>query len=205
MSQGLNILVVAPMESEAKNFKQALSTIEHSNSYKVIQTGVGKVNAAYNTALELYGNVRKSYDLVAVIGYAGASSRLEQGSFVAPCCAKYHDVVVPNSLNTELVEDLVTTYPLQGFDDVIILTGDSFVTKSNVSKINSHLGNFSAALYDMESAAVCQVAENIPVVVLKIVSDNPQKDSNLQSFSEFVETHSNFSQFVHFLESLNKY
>jgi len=60
-------------------------------------------------------------------------------------------------------------------------------------------------LFDMEATAVAQIFYDvsIPVLVMKLISDVPQLDSeNLQSFSEFVETHTDFSQFVFYLESL---
>lgn len=196
----MNILVIAPMRVEADNFIKALKGIEHHNYYKVSCVGVGKVNAASNTALELYGCANsKRYDLVAVIGYAGASSRFKQGDFVIPMAARYHDVSVP----VGIVDELNKVFKLEGSDEVIILTGDSFVTKSNVSFIQSKFGG-SSFLFDMESAAVAQVAgmEDIPVVVLKLVSDIPSNKNNLLTFEEFVENNSNFSQFVHYLEAL---
>lgn len=195
----MNILVVAPMAVEAQNFKHALDSIAHKHQYRVVQSGVGKVNAATEVALELYGNpTRPAYDLIAVIGYAGGSSRLSQGDFVIPSCAKYHDVNCPE----DLVPELTKTYDLQGSDNCVILTGDSFVTTQNIESVQNCNPGCDSIIFDMESAAVCQVAEETPVIVMKLISDIPAVENNLQSFSDFVDTHSNFSQFVHYLESL---
>lgn len=195
----MNILVICPMEVEQTNFKIALSQIEHRHTYRVVHCGIGKVNAAVTTALELYGSPKGfTYDLVAVIGYAGGSSRLKQGELVIPSKACFHDVVGPK----DLIPELLQVYNLQGSDNVAVLTGDSFVTKENVHDIAQHNPGCQAVLYDMESAAVCQVADEIPVLVMKLVSDNPSSTNSLQSFEDFVKTHSNFSQFVHYLEAL---
>ena len=201
MMHKMNILVITPMESERDNFKRALDDIQHRNIYRLACSGLGKANAASITALELFGNTSApQYDLIAVIGYAGGSNRLKQGDFVIPKMARYHDVECPE----DLVPELSKVYELQGNDNVIVLTGDSFVTENNVKQISEKNTTCEAILYDMETAAVCQIADqaDIPVVVLKLVSDNPAKSDNLQSFDEFVKTHSNFSQFVHYLESL---
>lgn len=195
----MRILVVAPMEVEALNFKKALVSIPHSNIYNVVTTGVGKVNAAATTALELWsGPHAGSYDLVAVIGYAGGSLRLKQGDFVIPKVAKYHDVSCP----ADIVPDLSKEYELQGNDNICVLTGDTFVTEDNVSQVSSKNISCESSIFDMEAAAVCQVADDIPVLVMKLISDNPSSKDNLQSFEEFVRTHSNFAQFVYYLESL---
>ena len=197
----MNILVIAPMKVEADNFTRALNGIQHRHHYRVCNSGIGKVNAASNTALELYGNPSaRRYDLIAVIGYAGGSNRLGQGDFVIPRIARYHDVNCP----VDLVPELTKEFELEGSDNVMILTGDSFVTHENVIQINKQNTKCDAVLYDMEATAVCQVAEEaeIPVIVMKLVSDKPASSNNLQSFNEFVETHVNFSQFVHYLEAL---
>ena len=197
----MHILVLAPMKQEYINFNKALAGISHRHHYRVAHTGVGKVNAASVASLELFGNPSApNFDLVAVIGYAGGSARLSQGDFVIPKLAKYHDIECPEDLVPELHQE----FELEGNDNVMVLTGDSFVTSKNVAHIYKKNDSCESAIYDMETAAVCQVASqgDIPVIVLKLVSDKPADTNNLQTFSEFVETHSNFSQFVHYLESL---
>lgn len=197
----MNILVIAPLVSEYKNFRKTLESVPHSNHYHVVQSGVGKANAAATVALELYGNPDVEYDLIAVIGYAGGSSRLKQGDFVIPCSTKYHDANCPS----DIVPELTKEYSLEGSDNYIILTGDSFVTKDNIAEISSHSTDYDAIVFDMESASVCQIAEDsgIPVIVMKLISDIPSQSNNMQSFNEFVKTHSNFIQFLQYLESLN--
>ena len=91
---------------------------------------------------------------------------------------------------------------MEGADPYPILTGDSFITKDNYTKLLK-LYPKTRVLFDMETAAICQVAEEYSdtnVMVLKMVSDLPAQDT---SFVEFVQTHSDFSVFVQYLEALS--
>jgi nucleoside phosphorylase len=61
-----------------------------------------------------------------------------------------------------------------------------------------------SGLFDMEATAVCQVAEmfDLPIVVVKMVSDVPEEGDNEHSYDEFVDSHSDFGVFIDYLESL---
>ena len=57
----------------------------------------------------------------------------------------------------------------------------------------------------MESTAVCQAAElfgDLPVVVVKMVSDVPEEGDNECSYDEFVDSHSDFGAIIDYLENL---
>lgn len=201
----MKILIIAPMLSECNNFRKALdrypiNSKKHlRHEYKVETAGVGKANAAGTAALYAYNPGEWVPDLAVVIGYAAGSSKFKQGDLVIPNKALYHDAHCPAGV----VEDLERIYGLEGMEPVTILTGDSFVDKKLAEELVEKFG--CDVLFDMEATAVAQIFYdvNIPVLVLKLVSDVPQLDSeNLQSFSEFVETHTDFSQFVYYLESL---
>jgi len=199
----MKILIIAPKSSECENFRRALTRYSHSHKlnheYKVETAGFGKANAAGTAALYAYNPDNWVPDLVAVIGYAAGSSKYKQGDFVIPSKALYYDAHCPAGV----VEDLERVYDLQGIEPVTILTGDSFVDKTLAEQLVDRFGG--DVLFDMEATAVAQIFYDvsIPVLVMKLISDVPQLDSeNLQSFSEFVETHTDFSQFVFYLESL---
>ena len=201
----MRILVVTPMQREEENFKNALNkwgTLK--NQYKVILSGVGKVNAASEvsaTLVESFINCTHpsvlSYDIVAVVGYAAGTSKFTQGDILLPDKARYHDCRVPQGFIPELEE----VYTLEGSDDITILTGDSFVDRELSLLLQEKYGK--DIIFDMEATSVCQVCSeyNIPVILLKIISDIPEED-NLQSFEDFVNTHSDFTPFVQFLEYL---
>lgn len=207
----MNILVLCPMHVEKKNFEDALSSYIKSqggkinNTYKVVEVGVGKVEAASNATLEVNGYLSKEYDLVALIGYAGATLNYELGSLVVPSQARYSDAKVPQDLPG--LEHLTKFYDLEGYDNCTILTSDSFVTKDNFAQVITYNSNDSqGALFDMESAAVAQVLQSsvnpTPLMVLKMVSDHPTDTYNSTPFNEFVATHSNFQSMVILLELL---
>ena len=191
------ILVIAPMDSEERNMQAALA-VRHSprNSYTVKRGHVGKVYAAAATALAL---AEAEYDLVAVVGYAAASDAFSTGEVVCPRRARYHDVRVPEGLDG--VDFLTNPYDTAGTDDAQIFTGDAFVGPDEIREIKSRYG-CSRALFDMESTAVCQICANRgkPVIIIKMVSDTPEKGCTADSFERFVAEHTDFGVFVDILE-----
>jgi nucleoside phosphorylase len=56
----------------------------------------------------------------------------------------------------------------------------------------------------MEATAICQAAAlyNLPVVVVKMVSDVPEMGDTEFSYDEFVNAHTDFTAFVEYLEQL---
>ncbi len=195
----MRYLIVAPTEREYRNISEALANRATSNHYTVVRTGVGKALAAASAAQALArGN--GEYDRVAVIGYAAATLGYERGDVVAPRVARYHDCRVPEGFIPELTEP----YPLLGHDDAVVLTGDSFVDGGMISAIKEQFG-LKSGLFDMEATAVCQAAElfgQIPVVVVKMVSDIPEAGDSEFSYDAFVDSHSDFGCFIDYLEAL---
>lgn len=78
-----------------------------------------------------------------------------------------------------------------------------FVDGEMISAVKAQYG-FEAGLFDMESTAVCQAAElfDLPVVVVKMISDVPEEGDTEHSYDEFVDSHSDFGAFVEYLEEL---
>jgi nucleoside phosphorylase len=139
---------------------------------------------------------------VAVIGYAAASDAFSTGDVVAPRAARHHDAHVPEGLDG--VSFLTNPYPLCGTDDAVIYTGDSFVDAPMIKEIKARFSTPSA-LFDMEATAVCQIAaqQGVPAMVLKMVSDTPEKGCDADSFEKFVTEHTDFGKFVEILEATN--
>lgn len=195
-----NILVITPMAAEQENMLQALNNYPNPliNSYTIRRGYVGKVYAAAATALALE---EERYDLVAVIGYAAASKEFSTGDVVCPRAARYHDARVPEGLDG--VSFLTDPYKLEGKDDAVIYTGDSFVGKEMIEEIKERFGT-ERALFDMEATAVCQIAaqRGVPAMVLKMVSDTPEKGCDADSFERFVTEHTDFAAFVEILEGI---
>ncbi len=196
----MRYLVVTPTERECRNMTQALEKCNDlSNTYTVIRTGVGKALAAASTAQALArGN--GEYDRIAVVGYAASTLGRERGEIVAPRIARYHDCRIPGDFVPELTEP----YPLLGHDDAVIWTGDSFVDKEIITEIKERFG-LKSGLFDMEATAVCQASElfgQLPVVVVKMVSDIPEAGDSEFSYDDFVNAHTDFEPFIEYLEQL---
>lgn len=193
-----NILVITPMAAEQENMLAALNAYPNPllNAYTIRRGYVGKVYAAAATALALE---EERFDLVAVVGYAAASKEFSTGDVVCPREARYHDSRVPAGLDG--VSFLTEPYALLGTDEATIYTGDSFVGKEMIEEIKERFAT-PCALFDMEATAVCQIAaqRGVPVLVMKMVSDTPEKGCDADSFEKFVTEHTDFSAFVEILE-----
>lgn len=194
----MKYLIVAPTEREYSNITLSLEGRTLQNSYSVVRTGVGKALAAANTALAI-NRADGEIDRVAIVGYAASTIGRERGDIVAPRVARYHDCRIPGDFVPELTEP----YPLLGHDDAVVWTGDSFVDGEIIAQIKERYG-VKSALFDMESTAVCQAAElfDLPVVVVKMVSDVPEQGDTEHSYDEFVDSHSDFGLFIDYLEQL---
>lgn len=195
-----NILVITPMAAEQENMLQALNNypLPLLNAYTIRRGYVGKVYAAAATALAL---AEEKFDLVAVVGYAAASAAYNTGDIVCPCAARYYDSHVPEGLDG--VDFLTKPYALEGADEATIYTGDSFVGAEMIGEIKSRFGT-DKALFDMEATAVCQIAaqHGVPAMVVKMVSDTPEKGCDADAFERFVCEHTDFTPFVEILEKL---
>lgn len=193
----MKILVIAPMARELENFNSALlsfSSLKHT--YKAVSCDVGKAFAAATVGVELS---KASYDLVAVVGYAGASVNFSQGDILCPSACRYHDADCPE----DIVPELTQVFPLIGKDDCLLLSGDAFITPSKAEQLFLKYGR--NVMFDMEAGAVCQISQlhKTPVAVIKLVSDTlGDGKENIQSYYEFSTTHKDFTPFVKWLETL---
>ncbi len=194
----MKYLIVAPTEREYRNVTYALEGRTTENQYIVARTGVGKALAAANTALAI-ARENCDVDRVAIIGYAASTLGRERGELVAPRMARYHDCRIPG----DFVPELTDPHPLLGHDDAVVWTGDSFVDAEIIVEVKEKYG-LKSGLFDMEATAVCQAAElfDLPVVVIKMVSDVPEEGDNEFSYDEFVNSHSDFTPFIDYLENL---
>ena len=72
----------------------------------------------------------------------------------------------------------------------LICSGDKFISKAEeISEIKSHFPDTIAV--DMESASIAQVCymKNVPVLVVRVISDTPGCDNdNAKQYDNFWET-----------------
>lgn len=194
----MRYLVITPTEREYRNMSAAIEREGLNHHYTVARTGVGKALAAAGAALSIArGN--GEYDRVAVVGYAASALGRQRGDIVAPRVARYYDCRIPG----DFVPELTDPHPLLGHDDAVVWTGDSFVDGDIIRSVKEQWGT-SSALFDMEATAICQAAEmfDLPVVVVKMVSDVPEEGDDEFSYDAFVDSHTDFSVFVDYLENL---
>ena len=141
----------------------------YENNTVVVHSGIGIANAAAATQ-ELISSfeVKNIYNYGAV----GGSSKTNLYDLITPERIYYHDVFTPwykrgqtpgekeyfnNSLNHLKTNNLAS--------------GSSFLTDANEIAVLS--SDFSADIFDMETAAIAQIADknNTPLGVIKCVSD----------------------------------
>ena len=194
----MRYLVITPTEREYRNMCVAIDRQGLKNQYTVARTGVGKALAAAGAALTI-SQGRGVYDRVAVVGYAASTLGRQRGDIVAPRVARYYDCRIPG----DFVPELTDPHPLLGHDDAVVWTGDSFVDGDIIRSVKEQYG-LKSGLFDMEATAICQAAEmfDLPVVVVKMVSDVPEEGDTEHSYDEFVNAHTDFSAFVDYLEDL---
>lgn len=194
----MRYLVITPTEREYRNMSAAVQRDGLKNSYMVARTGVGKALSAAGAALAI-ARANGDIDRVAIVGYAASTIGRQRGDIVAPRVARYYDCRIPG----DFVPELTDPHPLLGHDDAMVLTGDSFVDGDIIRSVKEQMG-VESALFDMEATAICQAAElfDLPVVVIKMVSDVPEEGDNEFSYDAFVDSHTDFSAFVDYLEEL---
>ena len=195
-----NILIVAPTSRENKNIRIAIERKgeQLKNNYTVAYSGIGKAAAAATITRELL-QAEKPYDLVAVIGYAAGSLGFKQGEIVVPSRVQYHDADIPEGFIPEITD----ARKLLGTDDVTVFTGDSFVNATSVAEIKSRFG-VEKAIFDMEIGAIaiaCEMAGNVPVLAVKVISDVPEDGHTEMSYEEFANTWIDFSPILEAVEN----
>ena len=196
-----NILIVAPTSRENKNIRLAIERKgeQLKNHYTVAFSGIGKAAAAATIMRELL-QAEKPYDLVAVIGYAAGSLGFKQGEIVAPKSVQYHDTDIPEGFIPEITDPR----NLLGTDDVVVFTGDSFVNARSVADIKARFG-VEKAIFDMEIGAIaiaCEMAGNVPLLAVKVISDVPEDGHTELSYEDFANSWTDFTPILDKVEEL---
>ena len=197
-----NILIVAPTERENKNIRLAIERKggQLKNRYAVAFSGIGKAAAAATITRYLL-QAEQPYDMVVVIGYAAGTLGFHQGDIVMPNRVQYHDADIPEGFIPEVSD----ARALCGSDDVMVFTGDSFVNAKSVAEIKQRF-SVEKAIFDMEIGAIaiaCEMANNTPVLAVKVISDVPEDGHTELSYDEFANTYLDFTPLLDKIESFN--
>lgn len=224
----MKIGLIGAMEEEVEILKGEMTEVTkvevaHSRFYcgslegfevVLLQSGIGKVNAALGTALLID---RFHPDVVINTGSAGGTDvSLNIGDVVISSGVIYHDadatafgyvpgqvpgmpaVYVPDRRLSELAESAASS-ALEKHQIVKgkIATGDSFMADpKRITKLRTQFPEVKAV--EMEAAAIAQVCFqfNVPFLIVRALSDIAGKKSDI-SFEQFLETAAKHSaQFV---------
>ncbi len=200
----MRVLICAPTSREYRAMRYALDKATNLNhAYDLVEVGIGKAlsSAGLSRTLTLAEAKGVSYDLIAVVGFAASALGRKQGDIVMPSRAIHHDAIIPEGFCPEITDPRM----LRGTDTETVFTGDSFVNADIIREIKVRFG-VECGLFDMEIAAICQVAElygNIPVVAVKYVSDVPEEGHSEKSYDEFADAHSDFTELLERIESVS--
>lgn len=176
----------------------------HGLDVVILQSGIGKVNAAVGTAVLLE---RYQPDAIINTGSAGGFARdMHIGDVVVSDEVRHHDVDVtafgyefgqvpnmPAAFAADaglrlLARQAVKTLDEVGVREGLIATGDSFM--ADPERVNATRARFPSMLaVDMEAAAIAQACHlfGCPFVVIRALSDIPGSGDNHLSFEEFLE------------------
>ena len=196
----MRVLICAPTSREYRAMRYALDRAQNlRNEYDLVEVGIGKALSAagVSRALTL---AEGRYDMLAVVGFAAAALGRQQGDIIMPSSAIHHDAIIPEGFCPEITDPR----KLVGRDAETVFTGDSFVNAEIVRDIKRRFG-VECGLFDMEIAAICQVAElydNIPVFAVKYVSDVPEAGHSEHSYDEFADAHSDFTPLLKRIEEV---
>lgn len=199
----MRVLICAPTSREYRAMRYALDkAVDLRHSYDLKEVGIGKAlsSAGVSRALTLAETDGIKYDMLAVVGFAASALGRKQGDIVMPSRAIHHDAIIPDGFCPEITDPRT----LRGSDAETVFTGDSFVNADIIREVKARFG-VDCGLFDMEIAAICQVAElydNIPVVAVKYVSDVPEEGHSEHSYDEFADAHSDFTPLLKRLEEL---
>lgn len=194
-------MIVAPTERENRNIRLAIERKgDTRHHYTVAFSGIGKAAAAATITRYLL-QAEQPYDLVAVIGYAAGTLGFAQGEVVVPNRVQYHDADIPEGFIPEVSD----ARALRGTDAITVFTGDSFVNARSVVEIKERFG-VDRAIFDMEIGAIaiaCELAGDVPLLAVKVISDVPEDGHTELSYDEFANTYLDFTPLLDRIENFN--
>ena len=211
--------IIAAEDKEMKAIKDIMINVEEINIYDLtfykgilnnkkcllVKCGIGKVNAARTTQILID---KFNIDHIINLGSAGAlNDKLKIGDIVVGEKLIQHDFdlrpfnyergYIPNVGKyipcDEYLLRIASKIELESKSYVgTIASGDIFITESLMGeKINN---KFNALCVEMEGASIAQICylSHIPFLVIRSISDSPNKEANnYKTFDEFLEYSSN--------------
>lgn len=208
----MKIGIIGAIEEEIRKITEIINNLKikkignvkiYTGTFKKIEiflilSGIGKVSASMSTTISI--NLFQP-DFIINSGSAGSlNACLKIGDIIIPKKTCYYDVDLtnfgysrgqipkyPQTFKTnknlrEILKEVAIEFKFK-FLTGLLVTGDSFIRKSNcIKKIKNQFS--SATGVDMESTAIGQVCHNfkIPFIIIKSISD--LSDNNATSHFE---------------------
>lgn len=209
--------IIGAMEIEIETIKKSVKNLTKVNKgirtffvgkiegkdVVIVQSGIGKVNAAVTTA-SLIENYKVDY--IINIGVAGGQNGVKHKDVVISTEVLYHDVEV-TSFGTYVHGQVPGQAPTFFADKMLIdktilvlektnisyklgkiASGDQFViSKNKVKEVNALYDDIYAI--EMEACAIAHTATlyNVPFIVYRSISDVLGDESQNEDFNKFVE------------------
>ncbi|WAA11211.1 5'-methylthioadenosine/S-adenosylhomocysteine nucleosidase [Fervidibacillus albus] len=210
------IAIIGAMEEEIRIIRDQIEnrkteTIAHcqytsgklfGKDVVLLQSGIGKVNAAMSTTI-LMERYKPTY-IINTGSAGGLNSELEIGDIVISTEVRHHDVdvtafgyeygQVPQLPPAFIADEKLFQIALTCANKIdirtekgLIVSGDSFMNDpSRVQRISNHFRDVKAV--EMEAAAIAQVCHQYdkPFVIIRSLSDIAGKQSEI-SFDQFLQ------------------
>lgn len=192
-----HLIIFVPTDVERRLLRESLISMQNllNFSYKIVETGCGKVNAAQYCALE----TQSDCSAVVSCGFCGATSEFGLGDVIIP--SKVIDYSLRSILkelrNTNRIPaPIVPLVSLKSSEGLIMYCGDHWIHSGNLDKVG--IGTEPAA-FDMESFAVAQVAmdQSIPTIVVKMVADIVTEEFPEKRYELFSSSQITFNPIVY--------
>ncbi len=190
----MKIGIIVAMDKELEQLREVVAGGSRRHCIVLQKCGIGKVNAAIGAMrmIETYHP-----DLIVSSGCAGgAADGLHIGQLVAGSTVAYHDVYCGPETAAGQVQGLPARYDAPaaliakaeavGAKTGLIASGDWFV--SSAAEMHAIKQRQPEAIaVDMESAAIAQVCHmnGVPFLSLRIISDLPLSDENIEQYADF--------------------
>lgn len=194
-----HLIIFVPTEVERKLLRQSLISMQNfiNFSYKIVETGCGKVNAAQYCALE----TQSDCSAVVSCGFCGATSEYNLGELVIPSKVidySLHSILKEIHNTKRIPAPMIPLVSLKGNENSVMYCGDHWIHSGNLDRIDMEDG---PAAFDMESFAVAQVAsdQSIPTIVVKMVADIVNDDSPEGQYELFSSSQVIFDPIVYSL------
>ena len=177
----------------------------------IAKCGIGKVNAAV-VALTMIDTFHVS--IIINTGVAGGTGKETKVlDVVLASKVAYHDVWCGPGTSEGQAAGCPPFFEcmdldVNGVKKGLIVSGDVFVSReSDIAKIKTMYPEAMAV--DMESAAIAQVCflKNVPFVALRVISDTPGKEDNVEQYQNFWEDapKTTFTTLLDIIRSLNNH